>query len=337
MTTPSHQLPPRTVSIAPMLDWTDRHFRHLARQISRHTWLYTEMINSGAVVHGDANRFLYKNDHENPIALQLGGSNPKELAQASTKAAAYGYDEINLNCGCPSPRVQKGTFGACLMNEVFLVADCLNAMQDAAPNTAITIKHRIGIDRQTDYEPLAEFVGTLAQRTPCRTFIVHARNAWLDGLSPKENRNIPPLRYDYVYRLKQEFPNLEIIINGGITDNTQIAEHLKHTDGVMIGREAYHNTMILRNWDKLFYADDTPEISYPDLVQSLYHYTHEQLNAGHGTTLRHIVRHYLGLMHGLNRARIWRRMLSDATLVNTNRPELILEAWEQIAQANEQL
>lgn len=341
--TPKHLLPhaetakpvsKRTLSVAPMLDWTDRHFRFLARQLSQHTWLYTEMINAGAVIHGDPERFLLKNDCENPVALQLGGSDPADLAKAAKKAAAFGYDEINLNCGCPSPRVQKGAFGACLMNEVSLVADCLNAMQDAAPDTDITIKHRIGIDRQTDYQPLADFVGTLQRQTACRTFIVHARNAWLDGLSPKENRDIPPLRYDYVYRLKREFPELEIIINGGISTNEQIAEHLQHTDGVMIGREAYHNTIIMRDWDHLFYGSTAETIAYPELIHQLYHYTVSQINAGRGTTVRHIVRHYLGLMHGLNKARIWRRMLSDASLLKPNRPELILEAWDELARAN---
>ena len=212
-------LPKRTLSVAPMLDWTDRHYRYMARQITRHTWLYTEMVNAGAIVFGDPDRFLARNECENPVALQLGGSEPNLLAQAARKAAEYGYDEINLNCGCPSPRVQKGAFGACLMLDTPLVADCLNAMQDAAPDTAVTVKHRIGIDRQTEYAPLADFVGHLVRHTPCRTFVVHARNAWLDGLSPKENREVPPLRYELVYRLKQEFPDLEIIINGGIRTN----------------------------------------------------------------------------------------------------------------------
>lgn len=329
-----HTLPPRILSIAPMLDWTDRHFRFLARQISRHTWLYTEMINASAIIYGDSNRFLLKNECENPIALQLGGSNPSDLAKAAKKIAEYQYDEINLNCGCPSPRVQKGAFGACLMNDVNLVAQCLNAMQDAAPHCQITIKHRIGIDHQTDYQVVADFVGTLRDKTSCRTFIVHARNAWLDGLSPKENRDIPPLKYDYVYRLKQEFADLEIIINGGITSNQQIHEHLQYVDGVMIGREAYHNTMIMRHWDKLFYGDTQPEINYDDLIERLYEYTKNQLTANYGVNLRHITRHYLGLMHGLNNARIWRRRLSDAQLLQENRPELIQQAWLAVKQAN---
>ena len=323
-------LPKRTLSIAPMLDWTDRHYRYMARQITRYTWLYTEMINAGAIVYGDPERFLLKDECENPVALQLGGSEPELLAQAAKKVAVYGYDEINLNCGCPSPRVQKGAFGACLMNEVKLVSGCLNAMQDAAPECDITIKHRIGLDKQTEYQPLADFVGELVRSTPCRTYIVHARNAWLAGLSPKENRDIPPLRYDFVYRLKQEFPKLEIVINGGIKTNGQIAEHLKHVDGVMIGREAYHNPMIMRCWDRLFYSSRQPEIEYAELVQNLYEYAVRQLAAGRGTILRHMVRHYLGLMHGLNNARVWRQMLSDAEMLKDSRPELILEAWEKV-------
>jgi len=320
----------RRLSIAPMLDWTDRHFRYLARQISRHTWLYTEMINAGAIIHGDPARFLEYNDCEHPIALQLGGSDPAQLVQAAKKVAQYQYDEINLNCGCPSPRVQKGVFGACLMNEVALVADCLNAMQDAAPDCDITVKHRIGVDKQTEYRIVRDFVGTLRKKTPVRTYIVHARNAWLDGLSPKENRDIPPLKYHYVYQLKQDFPDLEIIINGGIKTNAEIAEHLRHVDGVMIGREAYHNTMIMRDWDRLFYDSRQPEISYPELIQRLYAYAQTQLAAGRGTILRHMARHYLGLMHGLHGARAWRQMLSDAELLKANRAELILEAWAEV-------
>ena len=318
-----------------MLDWTDRHYRHMARQITRHTWFYTEMINAGAVIYGDPDRFLLKNDGENPVALQLGGSEPQDLAKAAAKAAAYGYDEINLNCGCPSPRVQKGAFGACLMKEADLVADCLNAMQEAAPVCAVTVKHRIGLDRETDYQPLADFVGTLAEKTDCTTFIVHARNAWLEGLSPKENRDVPPLRYDYVYRLKREFPALEIIINGGIKTNDEIAAHLQHVDGVMVGRECYHNPMLMRDWDRLFYGDDRPPVSYAELAGRLKDYAAAQLAAGRGTILRHMARHYLGLMHGLNGARHWRRMLSDAELLKPNDPDLILRAWEQVERAND--
>ena len=320
----------RRLSVAPMLDWTDHHYRHMARQISRHTWLYTEMINAGAINHGDAGRLLRFNNGEQPLALQLGGSEPAALAQAAATAAAWGYNEINLNCGCPSPRVQKGAFGACLMNEADLVADCLNAMQDAVA-IPVTVKHRIGVDRQHDYQVVADFVGTLSRKTACKTFIVHARNAWLDGLSPKENRDIPPLKYDYVYRLKQEFPQLEIIINGGITTQAQIATHLAHVDGVMVGREAYHNPMLMRDWDTLFYGDHRPAPDHAALVHKLHDYAAGQIAANTGTTLRHMARHYLGLMHGLNGARQWRRMLSDAALLKHNDAGLILAAWAQVA------
>ena len=324
-------LPARRLSVAPMLDWTDRHYRYMARQISRHAWLYTEMIHAGAIIHGQAERFLGKDESENPVALQLGGSNPADLAKAAAIAAGWGYDEINLNCGCPSPRVQKGAFGACLMNEVDLVADCLNAMQEAAPDCAVTVKHRIGIDRQTEYQTVCDFVGTLSDKTACRTYIVHARNAWLEGLSPKENRDVPPLKYDYVYRLKQDFPQLEIIINGGIKTNAEIAEHLQHVDGVMIGREAYHNPMLMQSWDRLFYGEGLPETDFDTLIPALYRYMQRSLAADPGLTIRHMLRHYLGLLHGRNYARVWRHMLSDASLLQSNRPELILEAWEKVS------
>ena len=327
------RLPPRRLSVAPMLDWTDRHFRYMARQITENAWLYSEMINAGAIIYGDKDRFLMFNAGEQPVALQLGGSEPADLAKAAKAAEEYGYNEINLNCGCPSPRVQKGAFGACLMNEVGLVADCLNAMQDAV-DIPVTVKHRIGVDRQTEYGVAAEFVGTLYEKTVCRTFIVHARNAWLDGLSPKENREVPPLKYDYVYRLKQDFPELEIIINGGITTNGQISEHLKHVDGVMVGREAYHNPMIMRDWDRLFYGESSPPVEYADLVRKLYEYSRAQIQAGRGTILRHIVRHSLGLMHGLKNARTWRCMLSDAALLKDNDGSLILDAWREVEKAN---
>lgn len=324
----------RRLAVAPMLDWTDRHYRMMARLISRHVWLYTEMIHAGAVVYGDPDRFLDYNEGENPLALQLGGSEPALLAAAAKRAAAYRYDEINLNCGCPSPRVQRGAFGACLMQDAPLVADCLNAMQDAVPDIPVTIKHRIGIDRQTEYAPLADFVGTLSDKTACGVFIVHARNAWLDGLSPKENRDIPPLRYDYVHRLKREFPQLEIIINGGIDHNDAVAEQLAAVDGVMVGRACYHNPMIMHEWDRHFYGSDEAAPDLDSIVHGLYDYACRQLAAGRGTTLRHMVRHYLGLTHGLNGARQWRRMLSDAALLSSNNPQLILDAWQAVQRSD---
>ncbi|UOP04511.1 tRNA dihydrouridine(20/20a) synthase DusA [Conchiformibius kuhniae] len=319
------------LSVAPMLDWTDRHYRFLARQISRRALLYTEMIHAGALVYGDAARFLETHPCEHPVALQLGGSEPDLLARAAAKAAAAGFAQINLNCGCPSPRVQKGAFGACLMRDIPLVADCLNAIADVAPDCETTVKHRIGLDRDTEYEPLAEFVGTLARQTPVRTFVVHARNAWLEGLSPKENRDIPPLRYDYVYRLKREFPELNIVINGGITTNEQIADHLHTVDGAMVGREAYHNPMLMAEWDARFYGGTAPAPNHAQVVEKMYDYAKRELAENRHTTLRHIVRHSLGLMHGLTNARVWRRMLSDAELLQDNRAELILRAWDAVS------
>lgn len=327
-------LPPRRLSVAPMLDWTDRHYRHMARQITKKTWLYTEMIHAGAIVYGDTGRFLRQAENDNPVALQLGGSEPALLAQAAAKAAPYGYDEINLNCGCPSPRVQKGAFGACLMREADLVADCLNAMQDAAPDTDITVKHRIGLDKETAYAPLRDFVGTLRDKTACRIFIVHARNAWLEGLSPKENRDIPPLRYDLVYQLKNDFPDLSITINGGIKTNAEIVQHLQCVDGVMVGREAYHNPLVMYDWDILCDSSRLPEarpIDYEALIASLYQYARNQI--AQGVPMRHFCRHFLGLAHGHHGARIWRRMLSDAALLQQNRAELILNAYAAMQQS----
>ena len=318
----------RTLAVAPMLDWTDRHYRYMARLISKHTWLYSEMVNANAVVHGDSKRLLMFNSQEQPIALQLGGSEPAILARAAKIAASYGYDEINLNCGCPSPRVQKGAFGACLMREVELVAQCLNAMQEAV-DIPVTIKHRIGLDKETAYQPLADFVGTLREQTACRIFIVHARNAWLDGLSPKDNRDIPPLRYDYVYRLKQEFPDLQIILNGGVTSNTEIKQHLQYVDGVMVGREAYHNPMLMQHWDALFYGDQHQAIDHEEVVSGLVEYVQHELQHS-DVSLQHMARHYLGLMHGLVGARQWRRMLSDASLLKNNNAKLIQDAWQFI-------
>ncbi len=320
-------LPKRTVSVAPMLDWTDRHYRYMARQITQHAWLYSEMVTTGALIHGDRNRFLAFNEAEQPVALQLGGSDPKDLAICSQLAEEYGYNEVNLNCGCPSPRVQKGAFGACLMQEVDLVADCLKAMQDAV-SIDVTVKHRIGVDKQTEYATVRDFVGSLNQKTDCQVFIVHARNAWLNGLSPKENREIPPLKYEFVYQLKQDFPDLEIILNGGVKTNDDIAQHLQHVDGVMVGREAYHNPMIMAQWDKLFYHDDAQEVDLERVVKQLMQYAQGQIDSGHGTTMRHMARHYLGLTHGLKGARLWRQRLSDANYIKENRPELILETWQ---------
>ncbi|MDP1534372.1 MAG: tRNA dihydrouridine(20/20a) synthase DusA, partial [Rubrivivax sp.] len=244
-------LSPWRLSVAPMMDWTDRHCRFFHRLISRQTRLYTEMVTTGALLHGDVARHLDFSDVEHPLALQLGGSEPADLAACAKLALQWGYDEINLNCGCPSERVQRGAFGACLMAEAPLVADCVRAMRDAV-DLPVTVKHRIGIDRVESYDFVRDFVGTVAERGGCEVFVVHARNAWLQGLSPKENRDIPPLRYGFVQRLKQDFPALTIVVNGGVVDDAQIAEQLQGVDGVMVGRQAYHHPWAMADWDARF-------------------------------------------------------------------------------------
>lgn len=324
-----HAYPPPRTLVAPMLDWTDRHFRYMARLITRHTWLYTEMITTGALIHGDRERFLRYDESEHPLVLQLGGSEPEDLALCARLAAQAGYDEVNLNCGCPSERVQKGAFGACLMREADLVSGCLKAMQDAA-GIAVSVKHRIGIDQEESYAFVRDFVGTVAQRSGCRIFVVHARNAWLKGLSPKQNREIPPLRYEFVYQLKHDFPELTILINGGIKTDAEIAAHLEHTDGVMIGREAYHNPLIMSTWDQRFYGATAEPVSVDAVVQQLNAYANRELAAGRGTQLRHLCRHFLGLRNGHPGARQWRRSLSDAALLAQNRPDFLLQTWESL-------
>ncbi|MFA1668982.1 tRNA dihydrouridine(20/20a) synthase DusA [Chromobacterium piscinae] len=312
------------MSVAPMLDWTDRHYRYFARQITRHAWLYTEMVTTGALLNGDVARHLRFDEAEHPIALQLGGSEPAELAACAKLAAEWGYDEVNLNVGCPSERVQKGAFGACLMAEPQLVSDCVKAMRDAV-DIDVTVKHRIGIDQIEHYDYLREFVDTVAE-AGCHTFIVHARNAILKGLSPKENREIPPLKYDYVYRLKRERPDLEILINGGVKTNAEIAEHLKHVDGVMVGREAYHNPWLMAEWDALFYGDESAGPERAAVVDAMMPYVTARL--GDGSNVRHIARHILGLFQGLPGARNWRRMLSDSKLLDGADAGLLRQAYE---------
>ncbi|CAM2151141.1 MULTISPECIES: tRNA dihydrouridine(20/20a) synthase DusA [Paraburkholderia] len=299
---------PRRVSVAPMMDWTDRHCRSLHRFISRDTWLYTEMVTTGALLHGDVPRHLAFTPAEAPVALQLGGSEPGDLARAAKLGEQWGYDEINLNCGCPSERVQRGAFGACLMNEPQLVADCVKAMRDVV-SVPVTVKHRIGVDAVEDYAFVRDFVGTIAD-AGCEVFIVHARNAILKGLSPKENREIPPLKYDYAYRLKRDFPNLEIIINGGIKTLDEVATHLEHVDGVMLGREAYHNPYVLADVDARFYGASAPALTRDEVEAKLIEYCAAELKRG--TYLGAIVRHALGLYRGEAGARGWRRVLSDS-------------------------
>ncbi len=303
-----------------MMDWTDRHCRMFHRQITRHTWLYTEMVTTGAIIHGDKARHLDFNEEEHPVALQLGGSEPEDLAISARLGEQWGYDEINLNCGCPSERVQRGAFGACLMAEPALVADCVKAMRDAV-GIDVTVKHRIGIDEIDSYDFVRDFVGAVAD-AGCRTFIVHARNAVLKGLTPKENREIPPLRYERAYRLKKDFPEIEIIINGGIRTLADIDEHLRHVDGVMVGREAYHNPYLMATFDARYYGDPAAPLSRNQIIDAMMPYVHEQLARG-GPRLNSITRHMLGLMAGLPGARSFRQRLSDAHQLASGDPEIL--------------
>ncbi len=326
--------------IAPMMDWSDMHCRYFWRLISKNAFLYTEMVTTGALIHGDVNRFLHFNEEEHPLALQLGGSDPKDLATCAKIAEQWGYDEVNLNCGCPSDRVQSGRFGACLMAEPNLVADCIKAMQDAV-SIPITIKHRIGIDDQNEDEDLDTFVSTIAA-TGCKTFIVHARKAWLDGLSPKENREVPPLNYARAYKLKQDFPELNIILNGGLTTIAESQEHLQHVDGVMMGREAYHNPFVLSEVDSVLFGDEPIDLDRRQILEKFMEYCESQLNLARKlkhslstakpidkqvgqvsaeyvsrTKLQHMARHVLGLFYGEAGGKRFRRYLSE----NATRPE----------------
>jgi len=300
--------------VAPMMDWTDRHCRYFLRQVCASARLYTEMITTGALIHGDVDRHLAFDPAEHPVALQLGGSEPEELAHCARLGEQYGYDEINLNIGCPSERVQKGAFGACLMAEPDLVAECVAAIGKSV-TVPVTVKHRTGIDSIEDYAFLHGFVETVS-RAGCRTFIVHARNALLKGLSPKENREIPPLKHPYVHRLKRDFPELEIVINGGIASRKEIEAQLALVDGVMLGRAAYHDPWVLSDGSR----------SRAQVVLSMFEYAKLQVKGG--ISLRAIVRHMLGLYHGCPHARVWRRMLSDAELLKGNDPGLLLHALE---------
>ena len=298
----------RFFSVAPMMDWTDRHYRRFIREISHHAWLYTEMIHTQALIHGNASRFLQYDPVEHPIALQLGGSSPSELATCARLAQTWGYDEVNLNVGCPSDRVQSGQFGACLLREPQRVSDAIKAMRDAV-SIDITIKHRIGLNNSQDNTLVQDFIGH-THEAGCNTFIVHARNAVLTGLSPKENRVIPPLNYERVYGLKRHFPDLTIIVNGGITTHEQINTHMQHVDGVMVGRAAYHHPWIMLEVDRRYYADSHELPSREEVVSNLEPYVHTELS--NGTRLSQIVRHWLGLYHGQPGAKYWRHMLSDS-------------------------
>lgn len=332
-------IPSRRISVAPMMDWSDRHCRLFHRYISRHTWLYTEMVTTGAILYGDLGRHLDFNEEEHPVALQLGGSEPADLASAAKRGQEWGYDEINLNCGCPSERVQKGAFGACLMAEPQLVADCVKAMRDVV-DIDVTVKHRIGIDQVDSYDFVRDFVGQVAD-AGCKTFIVHARNAILKGLSPKENREVPPLKYDYAYQLKKDFPTLEIIINGGIKTVEEIDTHLLHVDGVMLGREAYHNPYVMNSFDQRYYGDQASSRSREQVVLAMIPYISEQLSkhgdGGKGLKLNSITRHMLGLTFGLIGARAFRQTLSDSKKLADGNPQLLMEALLKVKDANPDL
>jgi tRNA-dihydrouridine synthase A len=305
-----------------MLDWTDRHCRYFLRLVTRHARLYTEMITTGALIHGDVARHLDFSPAERPVALQLGGSDPAALAQCARLGERWGYDEVNLNVGCPSERVQTGSFGACLMAEPALVAECVRAMRDAVA-IPVTVKHRLGLDRNEDYGFVRDFVGAVAA-AGCEVFVVHARNAVLKGLSPKENREVPPLRHEVVHRLKREFPALAFVTNGGLTRWEAIERELAQVDGVMLGRAAYHDPWLLAQADWRVFGDDAPAHSRADVVRALVPYAGEQL--ARGVALRAIACHVLGLYHGQSGGRRFRQILSDAAKLKHAGPELFIEA-----------
>lgn len=299
--------PSRRFCVAPMMDWTTSHYRYLARLLSRHTLLYTEMVTTGALIHGDTARFLRHDPAEYPLALQLGGSDAGELAHCAKLAEQFGFDEVNLNVGCPSDRVQNNMIGACLMAHPDRVAEGVRAMVDAT-SLPVTVKHRIGIDGRDSWDQLCEFVEKVAG-AGCETFIVHARIAILEGLSPKENREIPPLKYDWVYQLKQRYPHLEIIINGGIKTFAEVHQHLVHTDGVMLGREAYHNPWLLAGVDPEFFGAPAPFHTPHEALRAMLPFIRRELERG--VYLGHISRHLLGLFHGMPGGRQFRRYISE--------------------------
>jgi len=312
----------RLFAIAPMMDWSDHNCRFFWRLLTRQALLYTEMVTTGALIHGDRARFLHFNAEEHPVALQLGGSDPTDLARCARWAQQWGYDEVNLNCGCPSDRVQSGMFGACLMARPELVADCVKSMMDSC-DIPVTVKHRIGIDHMETYDELVGFIDPVAA-AGCSVFIVHARKAWLHGLSPKENRDIPPLNYPWVYQLKRDFPHLTIVLNGGIKTLQECHIHLQHVDGVMLGREAYQNPWMLAAVDEELFGMDKTAESRDDVIAALLPYTERQL-AG-GGQLNHITRHILGLYQGVPGARKFRRHLSENAYGNEAGIEVLTEA-----------
>lgn len=311
----------RTLSVAPMMDWTDRHCRYFHRLLAPSAVLYTEMVTTGAIIHGDTDRFLAYNPEEKPVALQLGGSEPEDLATCARIAQQRGYDEINLNVGCPSDRVQRGRFGACLMLEPDLVRDCMSAMIDAV-DIPVTIKTRLGVDDHYSYQYMSDFVGRVAE-SGCTVFIMHARKALLAGLSPKQNRDVPPLHYDWVYRLKQESPNLQIVINGGIDSVEAVKNHLAHVDGVMLGRAAYHTPWLLAECQQQLFEKQTNK-NHEDIIKAMNLYIERQVREG--TAVKHISRHLLGLFQGRPGAKAWRRYLSENAFRDDNNTQLLNQA-----------
>ena len=321
----------RTFSVAPMLDWTDKHCRYFYRTLSRHALLYTEMVTTGAIIFGKGD-YLSFNSEEHPVALQLGGSDPAAMAQCCAKAQTLGYDEININVGCPSDRVKNGRFGACLMAEPTVVADCIKAMQKEV-DIPVTVKCRIGIDDMDEYEDLTRFVCEVAD-AGCDTFIIHARKAWLQGLSPKENRDIPPLSYPRVYALKQEFPELSISINGGIKTFDDAQQHLSYVDGVMLGREIYANPYLLASVDETFYSDPQPVPTREMVVIKMQNYIRQQLAKGEREW--HVARHMLGLFQGQPGGRVWRRYLSQNGTGRNPQSDILLRGFEAVQATIEQ-
>ena len=315
----------RRLSIAPMMDHTDRHFRYFLRIISPHALLYTEMITTGALIHGDRQRFLEHHADEYPLAIQLGGSDPEDLATCAVIAEQAGYDEVNLNVGCPSDRVQSGRFGACLMAEPELVAEAISSMSQSV-DIPVTVKTRIGIDDKDSYEELTAFIDCVKQ-AGCNTFIIHARKAWLNGLSPKENREVPPLQYETVYQLKRDFPDLDVIINGGFTTQDDIMEQYQHVDGVMIGRAAYQNPYLLAEIEQVLFANGSPLPSRYEILERFMIYV--QQNLDQGVYLGHMTRHILGLFFGQPGARGFRRYISEFAYREGAGVEVIRVAMEK--------
>ena len=315
---------PWRLSIAPMLDVTDRHARYFYRLLAPKALLYTEMVTTGALIHGDVARHLQFNAEEHPVALQLGGSEPADLAHCAKLGEQWAYDEINLNCGCPSERVQKGAFGACLMAEVDLVADCLKAMKDAV-SVPVTVKHRLGLDYSDDYGFVRDFVGTLIEKSSTKVFIAHARNAVLKGLSPKDNREIPPLRYEWVAQLKEDFPDARFILNGGLSEVAQMYEQAQRFEGIMVGRAAWHEPYRISEVSQQLWPH-VEHLDVDEIIQTIYDYA--VLQRQKEVPLRFVLKPLLGLFNGQKGARLWRQSLSDAHELNKGDPELLLKSYE---------